>query len=110
MSVHDDFYLRSDSSATAEAERAEAQVQGVQVAFRHFSFVLSCAFYTCKTIFLKIYFKIVFRITLLKNSLVVKKKNLRISMQLLLKKSRFPYVCCDVWCLLKVCLDLPHTE
>lgn len=65
MSVHDDFYLRSDSSGTAEAERAEAQVQGVQVAFRHFSFVLSCAFYTCKTIFL-IYFKIVFRITLLK--------------------------------------------
>lgn len=73
MSVHDDFYLRSDSSGTAEAERAEAQVQGVQVAFRHFSFVLSCAFYTCKTIFF-IYFKIVFRITLLKNSLVVKKE------------------------------------
>lgn len=40
MSVHDDFYLRSDSSATAEAERTEAQVQDVQVAFRHFSFVL----------------------------------------------------------------------
>lgn len=33
MSVHADFYLRSDSSATAEAERAEAQVQDVQVAF-----------------------------------------------------------------------------
>lgn len=74
MSVHDDFYLRSDSSGTAEAEGAEAQVQGVQVAFRHFSFVLSCAFYTCKTIFFFIYFKIVFRITLLKNSLVVKKE------------------------------------
>lgn len=54
MSVHDDFYVRSDSSGTAEAERAGAQVQGVQVAFRHFSFVLSCAFYTCKTIFLYI--------------------------------------------------------
>lgn len=53
MSVHDDFYVRSDSSGTAEAERAEAQVQGVQVAFRHFSFVLSCAFYI-KTIFLYI--------------------------------------------------------
>lgn len=74
MSVHDDFYVRSDSSGTAEAEGAEAQVQGVQVAFRHFSFVLSCAFYTCKTIFFFIYFKIVFRITLLKNSLVVKKE------------------------------------
>lgn len=108
MSVHDDFYLRSDSSATAEAERAEAQVQGVQVAFRHFSFVL--VLFTHVKLFFFIYFKIVFRITLLKNSLVVKKKNLRISMQLLLKKSRFPYVCCDVWCLLKVCLGLPHTE
>lgn len=55
MSVHDDFYVRSDSSGTAEAEGAEAQVQGVQVAFRHFSFVLSCAFYTCKTIFFNIF-------------------------------------------------------
>lgn len=50
MSVHDDFYLCSDSTATAEPERAEAQVQDVQVAFRPFSFVLSCAFYTCKTL------------------------------------------------------------
>lgn len=73
MSVHDDFYLCSDSSATAEAERAEAQVQDVQVAFRPFSFVLSCAFYTRKTKFF-IHFKIVFRITLFRNSLVGEKK------------------------------------